>query len=114
MQARNPKRTASVSIDLEIDHPQYGWIPFTASPDDVEPMGRELYEQAVAGDFGPVAEYVAPPVVPPTQEQIDALRQAAYQKEADPIFFKWQRGEATEQQWLDKIADIRARYPDAA
>ena len=55
-----------------------------------------------------------PPPPPPTQEQIDAMRQTAYQQEADPIFFKWQRGEATEQQWLDKIADIRARYPDVA
>ena len=35
----------------------------------------------------------------------------AYQRESDPIYFKWQRGEDTEQEWLDKIAEIKARYP---
>jgi len=113
MNARNPKRNAAGTIDLEIEHPAYEWIPFTASPDD--DAGADLYESAMAGDYGPIAEYVppAPPeTVPPTQEQIDALRKAAYQAEADPLFFKWQRGESTQQEWLDKIADIRNRYPD--
>lgn len=87
-------------------------LPFTASPNDVEEYGRTLFASAVAGDFGPVAPYVAPPVVPPTPEQIAALRKAAYQDEADPLFFKWQRGESTEQAWLDKIQDIRNRYPE--
>ena len=40
-----------------------------------------------------------------------AARQAAYQLEADPLFFKWQRGSATEAEWLDMIADIKLRYP---
>ena len=47
-------------------------------------------------------------------EQTRQQRQAAYQQEADPLFFKWQRGEATEQEWLDKIAEIKTRFPDAA
>ena len=38
-------------------------------------------------------------------------RQTAYQREADPLFFKAQRGEATHQEWLDKVAEIKARYP---
>jgi hypothetical protein len=38
-------------------------------------------------------------------------RQSAYTAEADPLFFKYQRGEAEEQEWLDKIEEIRARYP---
>ena len=45
-------------------------------------------------------------------EQTRQQRQAAYQQEADPLFFKWQRGEATEQEWLDKIAEIKTRFPD--
>ena len=113
MQARNPTQTAGAAIDLEIDHPVYGWIPFTASPDDVEQLGRDLYQQAAAGNFGAVAPYISPPVLPTTQAQIDALRQSAYQSEADPLFFKWQRGESTEQAWIDTIASIRQRYPDA-
>jgi hypothetical protein len=41
----------------------------------------------------------------------DAARSEAYAKEADPIFFRAQRGEATQQDWLDKVAEIKARYP---
>ena len=44
-------------------------------------------------------------------DQVKRARQAAYQTEADPLYFGWQRGENTEQDWLDKVADIRARYP---
>ena len=44
--------------------------------------------------------------------ETDAQRHAAYVAESDPLFFKWQRGEGTEQAWLDKIAEIQARYPD--
>jgi hypothetical protein len=43
---------------------------------------------------------------------VDAQRHAAYVAESDPLFFQWQRGEATEQDWLDKVAEIQARYPD--
>jgi hypothetical protein len=39
-------------------------VPFTATPDDPEPMGRELFAAAVAGEFGPVGEYVPPPPAP--------------------------------------------------
>lgn len=46
------------------------------------------------------------------QAAVDAQRHAAYAAESDPLYFKWQRGEGTEQAWLDKIAEIQARYPD--
>lgn len=37
-------------------------------------------------------------------------KRAAYQAEADPLFFKWQRGEATKEAWEAKVAEIKARY----
>jgi hypothetical protein len=46
-----------------------------------------------------------------TREEQEANRQAAFAREADPLFFKVQRGEADEQDWLDLVAEIRARYP---
>jgi hypothetical protein len=52
---------------------------------------------------------VSPPL--PTREQQEANRRAAYSLEADPLFFMSQRGEATETEWLAKIAEIKARYP---
>lgn len=71
MDIRNPVFTADGRIDCEIEHPVYGWIPFTADPNDVEPKGSEIYAAALV--MGP-AEYVEPPVVPPTAEQVRAQR----------------------------------------
>lgn len=50
------------AIDCEITTSQFGdeVLPFTASPNDVEPHGRTLFAQIVAGDFGPIADYIDP------------------------------------------------------
>jgi hypothetical protein len=63
----------------------------------------------------------------PTQAELDALwastqatvanqqavinRHNAYVAEADPLFFKAQRGEGTTAEWEAKVAEIKARYP---
>lgn len=62
MNAQNPQwaNAANTLIDCEIEHPVYGVIPFTASPDDVEDHGREIFARCVAGEFGTVADYVPP------------------------------------------------------
>lgn len=109
MDYRNPVFTESGAIDCEINHPQFGWIPFTASPDDSEEHGRDLFAAITAA--GNIAPYVPIPPVPPTQEEQEAQRQVAYTQEADPLFFKWQAGEGAEQEWLAKREEIRARYP---
>jgi hypothetical protein len=46
-----------------------------------------------------------------TKESQQALRQASYTLEADPLFFMAQRGEATMEEWQTKVAEIKARYP---
>lgn len=43
--------------------------------------------------------------------QRDRLRRAAYAESADPVFFKWQRGEATESDWLAAVAAVKAQFP---
>lgn len=59
-------------------------------------------------------QWIAPPG--PTPEEILAeatrSRALAYQTESDPLFFKAQRGEATMEEWLAKVEEIKARYPD--
>ena len=45
------------------------------------------------------------------QAQAERNRSKAYATEADPLFFKAQRGEATMDEWNAKVAEIRARYP---
>ena len=44
-------------------------------------------------------------------EQVRQQRANAYREESDPLFFKAQRGEVTQQEWLDKVAEIKTRYP---
>jgi hypothetical protein len=88
-------------------------LPFSASPNDTEAHGRAIFEATAAGQYGVIAEYVAPPGPTPEQieAQIKANRRAAYIKESDPIFFMAQRGEATTEQWEAKIDEIKTRYP---
>jgi len=43
--------------------------------------------------------------------EAESNRKAAFIAEADPLFFKAQRGEATLQEWQDKVSEIKARYP---
>ena len=47
-------------------------------------------------------------------ESARRARLAAFRDEADPLFFGWQRGENTEQVWLDKCEEIRQRFPYVA
>lgn len=62
----------------------------------------------------------------PTSAELEAQREAEHQaalaardgalrvalaEEADPLFFKWQRGEGTEADWLARIAEVKARFP---
>ena len=82
MDARNPKYNADGSIDLEIEHPDFGWLPFTATPDDPEEFGRTLYAQVLAGDFGTISPYVAPQ---PTSAEILAEKKRQRQAIVDAI-----------------------------
>jgi hypothetical protein len=75
MTLRNPRANALGSIDGEIEHPQLGWVPFTAAAEDPEPLGRALFAAAIAGEFGPIAEYVPPPPAPPLVPDTISRRQ---------------------------------------
>jgi hypothetical protein len=44
-------------------------------------------------------------------EQAESSRKSAYVQEADPLFFKWQAGEATEEEWKAVRDEIKQRYP---
>lgn len=59
-------------------------------------------------------EFTPPATLAPTKEEQEVKRKSAYTAEADPLFFKWQAGEATELEWKAKRQDIRNRlpYPD--
>lgn len=56
LEARHPKYNQVGTIDCEVNHPQYGWIPFTASPNDDQAHGRELYAAFLRGEYGTIAD----------------------------------------------------------
>ena len=73
--ARNPKwgNAEHTLIDVEAKWEHYpeewGYLLFLANPNDIEAHGRDLYNRCVNGEFGTIAEYVAPPEPEVTEEQ---------------------------------------------
>jgi hypothetical protein len=65
-------------------------------------------------------------VVAPSPEEVAQQREAEYQSalaardealrsalaaEADPVFFRWQRGEVSKDDWLAAVAEVKDRFP---
>lgn len=75
--ARNPQwaNTSNSAIVLEctFSHLPNEWLPFCAKLDDVESYGRELYTNAVNGEYGTIAPYTTPTPIIPT---VVTMRQA--------------------------------------
>jgi len=42
---------------------------------------------------------------------VENARRADYETTSDPLFFEWQRGDGTEQAWLDAVAAVKAAHP---
>jgi hypothetical protein len=44
-------------------------------------------------------------------EAVEQRATTAYRETADPIFFQYQRGDATEQEWLDAVQAVKDAHP---
>jgi len=88
MNYRNAKYIDETRIYCEIEHPIYGWIPYTLDPADTDMTINNddlLAAMSLAGD---VAAYI-----PPTQAELDAIvaQEVRYQRdiklvtEVDPV-----------------------------
>lgn len=83
---RNAKYITESRINVDIEHPVYGWIPYTLDPTDTDMTINNDDLLALIGDD-------VIPWVPPTQEEIDAkkaeenryLRDFKLQREVDPV-----------------------------
>lgn len=69
IEMRNARFNQFGTVDVEINHSAHGWIPFTASQDDPEQFGRDVWQ---AIDMQSVAPYVAPPAEQPTVKDVSA------------------------------------------
>lgn len=43
--------------------------------------------------------------------QVEQSRLTAYEQQSDPVFFKWQRGDATEAEWREAVAKVKLNNP---
>ena len=65
MDYRNAKFTSQPNvIDCEIEHPKFGWIPYTLDPADTDQTVNNADLMALIQGRNDVAEYVEPPVDP--------------------------------------------------
>ncbi len=68
----------NLRMDVEINHPKYGWIPYTVDPADTDTtIDNDAIMALIGTDF---AAYVAP-----TQEELDAATAAEVRAERDRI-----------------------------
>lgn len=42
---------------------------------------------------------------------VEVARLTAYEQQSDPLYFKWQRGDATEAEWRAAVAKVKADNP---
>lgn len=76
MNVRNPKYSEHGSVECEVEHPVYGWIPFHAVAGDPE---SDKVLARIAADALPIAAAPPPPPPPiPTRVTMRQARRALY------------------------------------
>ena len=103
--------TENTLFDVEINHPEHGWIPYTLNPDDTDmTVDNSVLLELIGSDY---AAYVAP-----TQAELDAelsasLRAQRDQKlaeEVDPIVtnpLRWaELTDAKQAEWTQYRTDL--------
>jgi hypothetical protein len=76
MNFRNPQFNKYGTIDCEIKHPDYGWMPFTCDPDD---KGALFDTAALFEEMKPHAAPYVPPPLPSDEELSEEIR---YERDA--------------------------------
>ena len=83
--------------------------PISIEPDGIVWTGVD--PDRVYPDMKPImAEYDTLMADEP-RRQVEAQRLSAYEQTSDPIFFQYQRGDATEQDWLDAVQSVKDNHP---
>ena len=69
-----------VNCEVDFGHLDDEFVPFTADPTDSMEYSKTIFDECVAGQYGTIGEYVAPPAPAPapapTKEQLMAELQA--------------------------------------
>ena len=60
---RNPSYNSDGTINLELNHPEYGWIPYTINESDPDSTIDNDALKSVVNELG-IKEYVEPDIPP--------------------------------------------------
>tara|TARA_R110001632_G_scaffold204380_3_gene327884 strand:- start:2859 stop:3278 length:420 start_codon:yes stop_codon:yes gene_type:complete len=90
-------------MDVEINHPQYGWIPYTLDPADEDTTIDNDEVMALIGtDF---AAYVAP-----TQAELDAATAAQVRADRDALLLEVDAVAGNSLRWAELTSDKQAEW----
>ena len=65
---RNPSYNSDGNINLELNHPEYGWIPYTLNTEDTDnTIDNEKLLKYIT-DSVSIAEYVEPEIPPESED----------------------------------------------
>jgi hypothetical protein len=97
------------AVVLAEGKPGNDWLK--ANPNAVEVTGLDPMPGVSTGWTYVNKKWVAPIAPVPTRDEIEQARLVAYQRDADPLYFQWRRGTATEQEWLDAVQGVKDAHP---
>ena len=90
-------------MDVEINHPQYGWIPYTVNPADTDTtIDNDAVMALIGADF---AAYVAP-----TQAELDAAAAAQVRADRDAHLIDVDAIAGNTLRWAELTADKQAGW----
>ena len=98
-------------IDCEIQHPDFGWIPYTLNPADTDMTVNNDDLLAAMAKAGDVAAYV-----PPTQAELDEALSAQLRMDRDALLSKVDAIAGNALRWSaldDKVQAAWAAYRQA-
>lgn len=103
----NAEHTA-IECMVDFDDLSEELVPFTAVAEGDYPHTHEIFARCVAGDFGPIAEYVAPPVVELTYAQ---KRAAEYPPITDYLDGVVKGDQAQIDKYIADCQAVKVKYP---
>jgi len=93
----------NLRMDVEINHPHYGWIPYTLDPSDTDmTVNNDAIMALIGTDF---AAYVAP-----TAEEIAATAAAQVRSERDQLLLEVDAVAGNALRWADLTAAKQAEW----
>ena len=101
------KEHTAIDLECNFSHLKDEAVPFTASPNDTEQHGRDLFQKAVNGEFGEIAEYVKPIIIL-TYEEKRQIEYLSFGEQLDMMYWDSINGTTN---WKDHVNAVKLNNP---